>query len=167
MALPFTFYASMLDIWLIGKGVKAIASTLTLLGKGIGTTINYGMIKPIKYIYNKTHWTKADYAIVEGRFTDAIKFIENSETKDEDTKLRLYKKIYEYATQEAGINDPDHPILVKLYSHGVKRVDPILFLDKKKGLHGGRWTPTFPSWKRKLSVTRRNLRRSMRKTRRA
>jgi len=167
MALPSTFYFSMLDLWLLGTAVKTVASTIHLLGKGVGKTIDYTMIKPIKYIYKKTHWTKADYAIVEGRFTDAIKFIEKSETKDEETKLKLYKKIYEYATQEAGINNPDDPILVQLYNHGIKRVDPILFLDKKKGPHGGRWTKEFPEWKKKMPATRRNGRKSKRQTRRA
>jgi hypothetical protein len=123
-------------------------------------------------IYKKLHWTKADYSIVEGRFNDAIDFIENSREKDDEFKHELFKKVYRYATQKAGISDPDHPILQRLYNNGIIRRDPIMFWDKKKGQPGhmwgrrGKWTKTFPIWKKKMEYTRRTPRRSNRQTRR-
>ena len=138
------------------------------------TVLNIILIGQVSlWIYEKSHWTKADYAIVEGNFTEAINFVEHSKIKDDAIKLKLYEKIYEYATNNAGIDDPDHPILKRLYSHGVERHDPVLFFDKRKGPrrglwgHRGRWTPTFPVWKKKMPFTRRSSRTSNRQTRKA
>jgi hypothetical protein len=123
----------------------------------------YGMVEAgiygTKKLYKASHWTKADRAMVDGRFDAAIEFIENSKQKDDKFKLELYRKVYMFATQEAGISDPDDPILLKLYKHGVKRYNPILYFDK------GRWTPVFPSWKKKLTI-KRNIK-SRRQTRRS
>ena len=105
-----------------------------------------------KAIYKATHWTKADRALVEGRFDAAIDFIEHSKQKDDAFKLQLYKKVYEFATQEAGISDPDDPILLKLYERGVERRDPILFRSK------GKLTRTFPRSKKKLTIKRNKTR---------
>jgi len=63
--------------------------------------------------------------MVNERYEEAIQFVEDSHVKDEQTKLNLYKKIYKYATTKGRITDPDDPILVRLYKHGVDRVDPI------------------------------------------
>ena len=134
----------------------------------IGVILYYS----IPEVYKRTHWTKADYAMVEGKFNNAIELVEKSHVKDNLAKLELYNKIYYYATEKAGINDPDHPILEKLYTHGVERKDPILFFDKKKGEKGrlwghyGKWTSTFPVWKKKLPITRRSPRTGRRQTRR-
>ena len=116
----------------------------------------YGMVEAGIYGYKVTHWTKADRAMVDGRFDAAIEFIENSKQKDEAFKFELYKKVYQFATQEAGISDPDDPILLKLYKHGVFRHDPILFRSK------GKWSKTFPRSKKKLSVKRNTTRKSRR-----
>ena len=163
----------------VDRGVLAEAYVGARTAESIATTIYLTFLNAMlagqvfSWIYEKTHWTKADYAIVEGQFTDAINFVENSRIKEDDTKLKLYKKIYEYATNEAGIEDPDHPILKRLYSHGVERKDPILFFDKRKGPrrglwgHRGKWTPTFPVWKKKMPFTRRSSRKSSRQTRKA
>ena len=106
------------------------------------------------YGYKATHWTKADRAMVEGRFDAAIEFIEHSKQKDDAFKLKLYNKVYKFATQEAGISDPDDPILLKLYEHGVERRDPILFRSK------GKWSKTFPRSKKKLTIKRNKTRKS-------
>ena len=62
--------------------------------------------------------------------------------------------MYKFATQEAGISDPDDPILLKLYKHGVFRHDPIFFRSK------GKWTRTFPRSKKKLTIKRTTTRKS-------
>jgi hypothetical protein len=116
----------------------------------------YGMVEAGIYGYKTSHWTKADRAMVEGRFDAAIEFIEHSKQKDEKFKFELYKKVYKFATQEAGISDPDDPILLKLYKHGVERRDPIFFRSK------GKWTRTFPRSKKKLSIKRNTTRKSRR-----
>lgn len=116
----------------------------------------YGMVEAGIYGYKASHWTKADRAMVEGRFDAAIEFIEHSKQKDEKFKFELYKKVYKFATQEAGISDPDDPILLKLYKHGVFRHDPIFFRSK------GKWTRTFPRSKKKLSIKRNTTRKSRR-----
>jgi len=123
----------------------------------------FGMVEAgiygTKKVYKASHWTKADRAMVDGRFDAAIEFIEHSKQKDDKFKLELYKKVYMFATQEAGITDPDDPILLKLYKHGIRRQDPILYWDK------GKWTPVFPTWKKKLTI-KRNIKRR-RQTRRS
>ena len=156
------------NTYVSAKTAESIATTLYLM---FLNAMLAGQV--ISWIYEKTHWTKADYAMVEGQFTDAINYVENSQIKDEYTKNILYNKIYKYATNEAGIEDPDHPILKRLYSHGVERKDPVMFFDKRKGPrrglwgHRGKWTPTFPVWKKKMAFTRRSSRKSNRQTRKA
>ena len=96
-------------------------SALYRIIKKLGTVVVNGVKHPFSYIYKKLHWTKAERAMVNERYEEAIQFVEDSHVKDEETKLNLYKKIYKYAITKGRITDPEDPILVRLYKHGVER----------------------------------------------
>ena len=140
----------------IGLGIRRHRRDDNIFSGIVFGILFYGMVEAGIYGYKVTHWTKADRAMVEGRFDAAIEFIEHYKQKDEKFKFELYNKVYKFATQEAGISDPDDPILLKLYKHGVFRHDPIFFRSK------GKWTRTFPRSKKKLSIKRNTTRKSRR-----
>jgi hypothetical protein len=67
-------------------------SALYRIIKKLGTVVVNGVKYPFSYIYKKVHWTKAERAMVNERYQEAIQFVEDSNVKDEETKLNLYKK---------------------------------------------------------------------------
>ena len=82
----------------VDRGVLTDAYVGARTAESIATTIYLTFLSAMlagqvfSYIYEKTHWTKADYAMVEGQFTDAINYVENSQIKDEHTKSILFNK---------------------------------------------------------------------------
>ena len=86
----------------VDRGVLSNTYVAARTAESIATTVYLTFLSAmltgqvISWIYDKTHWTKADYAMVEGKFNNAIELVEKSHVKDNLAKLELYNKIYLY-----------------------------------------------------------------------